>query len=365
MSDAAEENQAGSGYLVANILIMIWERVLDRSPIRPTDNFFALGGNDFTAAQLFLEIKNATGRDLPVSTINRAPTIFSLAAALEEDVYANSSPLVQIKPGVDPCSVFISPGLGANVMELWQLGQQIQSSHAVYAIQVKDLPNSDPTGIMEDIVQSYVKEIERVQLNGPFYLVGMSFGGLIMMEIAHRFLDRGQQVALLALLDTQLPPRYWPLKTWIGIYVRRAKHHAMTLVRLPAKQAVRYAIQRLKFFVYHLRFRGGKPPELPIDIDVHPVVKKLRNAAAEALSQHTPRYYPGTVVYLKCEENVHYPEDPSSIWSDRVGRLEIYPVPGNHESLVTSNVTALAKQISIALNKVDERPAEPSQRSGV
>jgi hypothetical protein len=126
---------------------------------------------------------------------------------------------------------------------------------------------------------------------------------------------------------------------------------------LPAKQAVQYAVRRLKFFEYHLRFRGGKPPELPIYIDVHPVVKKLRNTAAEALSQYTPRYYPGTVMYLKCEENVHYPEDPGSMWSDRVGRLEVYPVPGNHESLVTSNVTSLAKQISTVLNDTDRRAA--------
>jgi thioesterase domain-containing protein len=210
---------------------------------------------------------------------------------------------------------------------------------------------------MEEIVQSYLTEIERVQANGPFYLVGMSFGGLIMMEIAHRLLERGQKVALLALLDTQLPPRHWPLTTWIGIYVRRAKYHAMTLVKLPAKQAVQYAFRRLKFFQYHLRFRGGKPPELPIYIDVHTVVKKLRNTAAAALSQYTPRFYPSTVVYLKCKENVHYPEDPGSMWSDRVGRLEVYPVPGNHESLVTSNVSSLAKQISIVLTDADERAA--------
>jgi hypothetical protein len=236
MSDAAEQSQAANAYLVAHILTIIWERVLHRSPIKPTDNFFALGGSDLTAAQLFLEIKNATGRDLPVSTINCAPTISSLAAALEEDVYANSSPLVQIKPGVDPSPVFMSPGLGANVMELWQLGQQIQSSHPVYAIQVKDLYSSDATGIMEEIVQSYLIEIERVQADGPFYLVGMSFGGLIMMEVAHRLLERGQKVALLALLDTQLPPRHWPLKTWIGIYVRRAKYHAKTLLDCPPKK---------------------------------------------------------------------------------------------------------------------------------
>jgi acetoacetyl-CoA synthetase len=348
------EENGSSRYWVVYILTEIWKRLLDRSDVQPNDNFFSLGGNASIAAELFLEVERTTGRHLPIATLNSAPTIVSLAAALEEDVYAESSPLVQMKSGPDRLPVFISPGLGGNVMELWQIGQQIRSPHPIYAIQAVDLDEAYITSLkMENIVESYIRNIERLQSSGPFYLVGMSFGGLIMLEVARRLLERGEKIALLALLDSYMHPRYWPLKTWVGIFTQRAKHHALALTRMPVRKAIPYAVRRFYFFSSHLRFRSGRTTRLASNDVAHPIAKKIRSAGGVVFSRHNLKYYPGKVAFMKCEKNKYFPDDPISIWSKWVGGLEIYPIPGDHQTMLTTNTGLVAEQLSIALRKAD------------
>jgi acetoacetyl-CoA synthetase len=343
-----------SGYWVVYILTEIWERLLNRSDIQPNDNFFDLGGNALIATEMFLEIEKATGRHLPTTTLNRAPTISSLAAALEEDVYAESSPLVQIKSGLDRSPVFISPGVGGNVMELWRIGQQMQSPHPIYAIQATDLDEAYEANFdLETIAESYIRSIMSLQPSGPFYLAGMSFGGLIMMEVANRLLERGEKIALLALLDSYVHSRYWPRRTWVGIFTRRAAHHALALTKMPVREVIPYAVRRLTFFSNHLKFRRGKTAQLVVVDVAHPVVKKLRNAAGLALARHNPKYYPGKVAFIKCERNKYFPDDPVSIWGKWVGGLEIYPIPGDHQSMLTTNTGNVAKQLSAAVSNAD------------
>ena len=73
---------------------------------------------------------------------------------------------------------------------------------------------TDPRSV-EDLAQSYLDSICKVQPHGPYLIVGYSFGGLIMLELAHRLLERGEHVAFCALLnpilikDTGRPGTLW------------------------------------------------------------------------------------------------------------------------------------------------------------
>src|ERR1700687_5002597 len=101
----------------------IWERILDVSPIYPTENFFDLGGHSLLAVRLFLEIRKHTGHRLPLATLFRAPTIKRLAAVISQnDPLATWSPLVPIDPRGDREPLFIIHGLTGNVLNLRPLG---------------------------------------------------------------------------------------------------------------------------------------------------------------------------------------------------------------------------------------------------
>ena len=71
------------------------------------------------AARLFAEIRRATGRDLPLATIFRAPTIEALAAAIRDEAGSASSGLVRLRAGDGGRPVFLVHSLSGTVMELW------------------------------------------------------------------------------------------------------------------------------------------------------------------------------------------------------------------------------------------------------
>ena len=60
---------------MVEMLIPIWQRVLQLSSIGVDDNFFEIGGDSALALALFNEIAQACGRELPPVMIYHAPTI--------------------------------------------------------------------------------------------------------------------------------------------------------------------------------------------------------------------------------------------------------------------------------------------------
>jgi thioesterase domain-containing protein len=48
----------------------------------------------------------------------------------------------------------------------------------------------------------YVEEITRFQPHGPYRLAGLCFGGLVAYEVARRLSERGEEIALLTLIDS-------------------------------------------------------------------------------------------------------------------------------------------------------------------
>src|SRR5204863_9737278 len=78
-------------------LVEIWEEMLGVRPIGVRDSFFEVGGHSLLALRLFARIAQRWGRELPLATLFRAPTVEQLAGILrDEDPPALSSCLVPI-----------------------------------------------------------------------------------------------------------------------------------------------------------------------------------------------------------------------------------------------------------------------------
>jgi thioesterase domain-containing protein len=52
----------------------------------------------------------------------------------------------------------------------------------------------------------YVEEIRKVQPEGPYFLSGRCFGGVVAFEMAQQLLAHGQRTAFLGMIDTIFPP---------------------------------------------------------------------------------------------------------------------------------------------------------------
>jgi thioesterase domain-containing protein len=53
------------------------------------------------------------------------------------------------------------------------------------------------------------KQIQTLQPNGPYYLGGYSFGGVVAFEMARQLQEQGEQVGILVVLDSCRPGYSW------------------------------------------------------------------------------------------------------------------------------------------------------------
>src|SRR5690606_16929625 len=55
---------------------------------------------------------------------------------------------------------------------------------------------------MESIAKRYLSEILEQEPNGPYIVMGYSFGGMVAFEMAKQLLAMGKEIKMLGILDT-------------------------------------------------------------------------------------------------------------------------------------------------------------------
>jgi acyl carrier protein len=204
--ESSEEHVAPRNEVEAT-LVKLWQKVLGLKAIGVKDNFFELGGHSLLASRLFAQIQNTFGKNLPLVTLFQSPTVEQLAAVLREHESQGSwLSLVAIQPKGSRPPLFCVHAAGSNVLIYRPLARHLGVDQPVYALQARGLDGqTDPSVRVEEMAAHYIKEMRTVQPEGPYQLLGASFGGLVIYEMAQQLLAQGQQVALLAMLNTDCP----------------------------------------------------------------------------------------------------------------------------------------------------------------
>ncbi|HEX2807582.1 MAG TPA: thioesterase domain-containing protein, partial [Kineosporiaceae bacterium] len=96
-----------------------------------------------------------------------------------------------------------------------------------WALQSKALEGRAlPDRSVQSVARRYIATMRKVQPKGPYQLAGHSFGGLVAMEMAHQLSAEGEQVALLAILDSFPPNPSDHPATEPRSLVQRVRDHA-------------------------------------------------------------------------------------------------------------------------------------------
>ncbi len=186
------------------ILIQIWSKILRLKHVGLRDNFFELGGHSLAAVQLMAEIKNQTGKALPLATLFHTSTVEALADILRKDGWKPSwSSLVPIRPQGSKPPLFLIHGAEGNVLLYRQVTQYLDTDRPVYGLQSQGLNGNDAIfTTFEEMAAAYIKEIKTVQPHGPYNFGGYCLGGVVALEMARQLAEMGEKVERVIMLES-------------------------------------------------------------------------------------------------------------------------------------------------------------------
>jgi thioesterase domain-containing protein len=335
------------------------------------DDFFALGGHSLSAVRLLARIEQVQGRQLPLAAFFRAPTVEQLARLLRRDETPSATSLVAIRTGgatapsggiggesTRPPLFCVHPA-GGNVLSFVPLADALGPDQPLYALQSRGLEgDEEPLTRVEDMAARYLAEVRAAVPHGPYSLAGWSFGGLVAFEMARQLRRQGEEVALLALLDTRAPgtgdgpaedvfddDAFW-LADVAGFLSRLAgRESAVTYEEL---RQVEPAAQ-VGLFVARLKEIDFLPPGAGEDQVRRLLLVYKANVRAAAAYEGGP--YPGRVTVLRAAEEER--QDDALGWQRFSPEpVEVHDVPGDHVTvLAPENVPALAQRLGDCLRR--------------
>ena len=331
-------------------LVKLWTKILQANAISVTDNFFELGGDSLLAARLFAHIHNRFGKNLPLATLFSSPTIEQLANVLRESEAGGAwSSLVSIQPHGTKPPLFCVHAAGANVLIYRPMSRHLGDDQPVYALQAQGLDGQQPPlRCVEEMATKYVKEIRAFQPDGPYCLLGASFGGLVAFEMAQQLLAQGQKVAFLGMLNTNCP--VYSLTKRLGCHWGHLRERGLSTYSAGLVSGVK---RRLTQGTSGRKISEAEVQSLVPEQADEALVQTVA-AILEAEQNYVPRNtsYPGKVTLFWAEDAPRDFEDNRLAWQKLAASCEIHIVPGTHTKMREEpHVQKLVEKLKPCLEK--------------
>ena len=251
-----------------------------------------------------------------------------------------------------------------NVLNLRHLALLLGRDRPVYGLQARGLiGDEEPHHTMEAAAVDYIAELRTVQPHGPYLLGGFSGGGLIAYEMARQLEAAGQEVAVLAMIDTPQPVR--------PSLSRRDKAliKMQDLRRKGPRFLGEWAAGRLR---WELDKRRKKPGDTGTPAGFNNL--KIEAAFRQAAASYKLEPRSGPLVLFRPPLDRHWQvsnnrwvsaareyvlEDNG--WTAWAPRTRVIEVPGNHDSMVlVPNVRVLAEHLKKLVEQVEQPEAAPT-----
>jgi thioesterase domain-containing protein len=338
-------------------LLLLWRSMLGVENITGDTNVFSLGISSLSILRLVTRMNSLYSMGFGLASLISAPTVKMVAELVRRRYAPNTaSSLVPIQPVGTKPPLFIVHGAGGNVVNFYSLTTRIGPDRPVYGVQAQALEANQPAlHRMEDLAAHYLSEIRRVCPMGPYHLLGYSFGGTVVLEMAHQLREAGETIGLLGMLDTRASN---------DIQERASTSSGSEPVRSSRLMGYfrRNIDQRggkawLDFFVNDLKERKSRYvtaiaakmfPKIPARLkDTYEI-----NSLAQRNYRKLP--FPGRLTLFRAskqEDGIPSDNGWGPIFLDGI---EVYKIPGDHwEVLSEPGIDVLAKSIGDCLSRIE------------
>jgi thioesterase domain-containing protein/NAD(P)-dependent dehydrogenase (short-subunit alcohol dehydrogenase family)/acyl carrier protein len=358
-----------------------WKTLLGVADVGVNDDFFELGGQSLVAVRLFQRIGRKYGVELPLSALFQAPTIAECATLLRErlglphpdDAEPSVAPpsesirtaapakpafraLVAVQRGGDRLPFFCVHGAGGNVLNFRDLARAMHPEQPFYGLQAAGVDGvSPPRKTIEEMADAYVAEIREFQPQGPYLLGGYSGGGIVAFEIARRLTALGQEVGLLAFIDTfhpQMPARDITVFSRLERLSREGLSYLKKALETQRREA--QAARDEREIEGHL-MRGE-----PIPFNLRELY--LWRVFERAQAMYQPQPWSGRAMLFRAETLDYFFQGggPTYGWDrDVLGGVDVVTVPGDHSNLLLGpNAETVVRSLSEAIDRVTRSRSE-------
>lgn len=311
---------------VEQMLVTIWQDVLNKKPISIHDNFFALGGHSLIAIRLFSEIEAHVNKKMPLSILFEAPTIAELAIRIMDDEWvSDSSVLVPIQTkGYKPPFFYVAP-YSISVLQMSDIASCFEE-RPFFGIQPLGLSEGEEIHTsIEDMAAYNIEAIRNVQPHGPYFLGGHCTGAWVAYEMASQLEQMGESVAYLAIVDSPAPT-----------------YHE------PSRNSIRHQINRLLYYVkdhrlifalgWKLKLHAEKKLLSRLGSDHQKRIQAVRDTHHDAFGNYTPPHpYSGPMTIVRSSENMlrYNSDDWYKLWQTMPSQeTDIVDIHSTHAMLV-------------------------------
>ena len=207
-----------------------------------------------------------------------------------------------------------------------------------------------------DVVNSaeyYVDQIRQIQTQGPYYLVGVSFGGVVAYEIAQILVSQGEKVEFLGLLDT-----YYPHQN--GTYKPSLRQRLSRHLQKISSQGVRHILDRLKWRIadardrlrsnlYQINWVRDNLVDCTSRDFAQTIYLKQKKEQEKINQDYVIQPYPGKIHMFRATEDI----DPKLEWQKLAqSGLLIHDIPGEHLGILQEpSVQVLGEKITSVLEQ--------------
>lgn len=344
-------------------LLPIWQQLLHTDNIPIDADFFDLGGDSMAIIQLTNKLR-ISGLVVKPKVIFTHPTIRQLAHYLDNTAASDKQQpasttnphLVCLQQYGTETPLFIVPG-GYGTADFYaDLAQGMGQQQPVYGLQtLGTFPGETPQESVTAIAEQNIAWIREKQPQGPYRLIGHSFGTRVAYEMAVQLEAQQQQIGFLALIDSvarvEVSSRQEKVERLIG-YI--SNYITRNDIKLPTNwQTALY--EQLPMTTFHENWSAFATQLERYAIDpalVLPFEQMLKVAIAGLDMPYEPtRKLSQPITLLKADETDWTGHAPDLGWAACTDTLHIVSTPGDHLSLLIDE--RAAQTAAVLLNQMN------------
>ncbi|MBU5354621.1 amino acid adenylation domain-containing protein [Paenibacillus barcinonensis] len=184
-------------------IMQIFMEILDMESVQLHESFFDQGGHSIKAIRLVDMLNSTFQTQLSVLTLFDHSTVIEIARLIREGMSDKHQSIVVLKESArkQDNPLFLVPTGGGNLINYYELVSQIENLTICGFIPKGYDSHEEPLYSVQSIARYYYSVLTKWKPQGPYRVLGWSFGGNVAFELARLIEEAGQELEWLIILD--------------------------------------------------------------------------------------------------------------------------------------------------------------------